>query len=413
MKYKSGFTLAELLVTFAIIGVLTTAAIITFKPYDKGIKYVHSNTYYVLNKAYYNVMNYYRLEEGKQPARDPFQVEDSELGTHELAHSTTNDGGTEKLCKGLIHYINYSSENCSSTPVSSSALADGGTFPETPHFTAVNGVKYYISERLGTHDKTSFNRPGIYFYLIFADMNGDKYPNSGRYEPGSTDGKKLTKDPDVFTFAALEPYDDDVSMSITADAQIIPIGISEFEPRYMQSRVVYSEAKSENEDEFLRYSNHSVPYYLAKCMAWGYYKSGNKIGTLYDFADADPSKITFMNDPHTYSDYVRGVLAKSDRYKNSFILKNIERWQAKQAAVLKEQGFISSGTITATQNSCMLNQLRALNPGSDFNGMGVLRSVHQGGKVHVTNCGFTSDLSDATNNDFSDSCSVIVDKYLY
>ena len=411
MKYKRGFTLAELLVTFAIIGVLTTAAIITFKPFDKGIKYVHSNTYYVLNKAYYNVMNYYRLEEGKQPERDPFQVQNSELQTRTLTHGTTRDEGTEMLCLGLTNYINYSSRNCAAPPVPSSAIADDGSFAGlTAHFTAVNGVKYYISELLGDHSITPYGRPGVKFYLIFADMNGDKYPNSGRYEPGSTNGKKLTKDPDVFTFAALEPYDDDVSMSITADAQLIPIGISEFESRYMQSRVIYSEAKAEEDDDFIRYSTGSEPYYLSKCQAWGYYNPNNNQSTNYTYSNADASKITYLNDPHTYNDYVRGVLAKSSRFQNSFILKNIERWEPKQAELLKNQGYISAGTtIKATRNSCIPAEVHARHSGANANS-GILQSVKQGGKVHPTECHVTSDMD---RNDYSDSCSVIVDKYLY
>ena len=371
MKYNRGFTLAELLIALGIIGVLTAIALITFKPFDKGIKYMHSNTYYALNKAYYNMINYYVTEDpDKEEERDPFLEKNK-------------NKGPELLCKGLTHYMNVVDDSCHSTPVSSGAISSGNFAGEAPQFTTVNGVRFYISERLGDKTKTMpTGQKGVYFYLIFADINGTRFPNSGIYEPAA--GGRPTKDPDVFTFAAFDGYEDnDDNVGIGSDAQLIPIGISEFEARYMPTRIIYND---DEDDKFLKYSKVSQPYYISKCEAWGYYNntSNGQDGEGRIYSDTDPSKIRFMvDDPHTFNDYVRGVLAANSKYKNSFILTNINRWANEYASLNKLTKFSPTG------NSCS----KPIRNGSHYSG------------DENYQCGY----GDA----FSDSCSVIIDKYVY
>ena len=55
---KKAFTVAEVLVVMAIVGILTAIGLNTFKVNYKSIKYLYSNTYYAISTALYNSINY-------------------------------------------------------------------------------------------------------------------------------------------------------------------------------------------------------------------------------------------------------------------------------------------------------------------------------------------------------------------
>ena len=274
MMHKKGFSLAELIIAMAIIGFVVGAAMVTFKSFDKGVKYVYSNTYYVLDRALYNTVSYWIPSE--PVVREPFKT--SVINPENNQSVTISDtDAASRMCRALIEYINPVNNvdrdaMCNNiTPVSDiGPFAANGTDLATPHFTATNGVRFWISRRYP--DSTDASNDGkMKFFIIYADMNGVRLPNSMDYEEGNANNHYKTKDPDIFAFAALE------------DGRICPIGIPEVEPRYMTTRIVYQDVHTqiiegnEVDDVVLRYSSPSKPYVISKAEAWGYYLPESKV----------------------------------------------------------------------------------------------------------------------------------------
>ena len=285
MKKKSAFTLAELLIVLAIIGVVSTIGLNVYKKYDKGIRYIYSNTYHVLDRAIFNAANFATREELKSPFKD------SELNESGTVQTVSQEESAKRLCEMLIEYIGTFSTDCRSTDL---ADASGNTL-NSPQFIASNGVRYYITRRL-PDVKTSPEDP--YFFIVFADINGEKAPNSLYYEPGSDSNGHKTVDPDIFAFAIV-PVD---------GGRVCPLGPPEVDGRYMLTRIQYFDITDENpyedkDDAAIKYSTVSLPYYISKAEAWGYYLPETKMseGVVPDTSYID-------TDPYTYNGYIKNNL---------------------------------------------------------------------------------------------------------
>ena len=287
MKRKLAFTLAEILMVMIIIGIIVTVGINTFKQYDKGIRYIYSNTYHVIDRAVFNAMNFTELP-------NPFR--DSEIKNDGTTETISAEDAAERLCNMLTEYINFSSKNCRNHD-----LADAsGDELNDPQFIAANGVRYYITRRL-PDNKNAEEDP--YFFIVYADINGEKRPNSLYYEPGSESNNFKTVDPDIFAFAIV-PVD---------GARACPLGAPEIDSRYMQTRIQYYDITNENpyedkDDAAIKYSNVSVPYYISKAEAWGYYLPESK---MPDGVVGDTDYIE--TDPYTYNGYVRSNLPNNNQ----------------------------------------------------------------------------------------------------
>ena len=227
MMKKEGFTLAETLLCLAIIGIISASALIIVKPQDKAIRYIYSNLFHSLDRAYYNVT---------ADGNDYF-IGDS-------------GAGAKLLCETLVEYINAETVNCSSSNLTSPKADD---FPDKNiQFISTNGMRFYISDRLG--DENS-----VEFYLVFVDTNGEKKPNSALYVSESDDAKApKAQDPDIFAFALLP------------SGRVMPVGAPEFDRKYMLTRVVYYD-----DDLETVYTKFSQPYYASKSEAWGFYSDKN------------------------------------------------------------------------------------------------------------------------------------------
>ena len=212
MNKQRGFTLAEMIISVGIIGILTGAALLTLKPFDKNVKYIYSNTFYSLDKAFYNGMTYWANENNQKSNRDPF--------------ISGINNGSQRLCNLLIEYITPVENNdaCRANAVTATA-SDNEFIKDNVQFTATNGVRFFISSiqqgRIQPPSETAID--GEKFYIIYADINGVKAPNSVTYEVTND----RTKDPDIFAFAALE------------SGRICPLGPPEVDIRYMTTRILY------------------------------------------------------------------------------------------------------------------------------------------------------------------------------
>ena len=279
MKKNFGFTLAEMVITVGIIGVLTATAIHTFKPFDKGIKYLYSNTYYVLDRALYNSVTSYIPKDEK--ANEPFleHVPDPDGG----APTTVNRvDGARRLCLALIEYINPVDRagSCHAPAVTDSG--DDSIFAGTPMFTATNGIRFWISRRYPDDDGDVLTK----FYIIYADLNGAKIPNSMVYAEGNGRNIQSTRDPDIFAFAAL------------ATGRVCPIGIPEVQSRYLTARIRYQDEHFDTE-----YSRTSVPLVAAKAEGWGYYITG----------DAASDDAVMPDSPLSYNGYIRSHISANSQ----------------------------------------------------------------------------------------------------
>lgn len=281
-----GFTLAEIIIAMAIIGIITTLALTTLKPAKSATKYLYMNAFNSLGVAYYN---------GFTLGYNPFSEKDAE-GTQNAVHSSANDTGAEILCRALTSYINTKdnvrdpndsnkdfSASCSSTKITS-PNADSFT-DDKVQFIANNGMKYYISDLISDDD--------IKFYLVFADTNGDKKPNSFEYiKKTKDDGTEVIEQwPDIYSFAMLET------------GRIVPLGIPEYDQTVLSARFVYFDEEGNS-----LYFKKSLPYYQAKGAAWGFYS---------DRANQDEYD---ESDPITLNDLIRKKIKQA--YPESRIIKD-------------------------------------------------------------------------------------------
>ena len=296
---KFGFTLSEVLISMVIIGILSGAIIGTFKKNDKGIKYLYSNTYYVLDRALYNAITYW--VSGDAAAREPFKrkIKYKDDKGKDVEATIDDSEGARRLCRSLVEYINPTEAAdrdsiCKVTDVDASG--DDTLFTaENLQFTATNGVRYWISKRYPETPKEGEpdNDNDLKFYIIYADLNGPKVPNSMTYEKASESNGWQTKDPDIFAFAALE------------NGRICPIGVPEVDSRYLTTRIVYEELDNDEQIE-LRYSSPSRPYVYSKAQSWGYYlPEAPKGETVVNDTD------TISDEPFSFNGYVQSKILES------------------------------------------------------------------------------------------------------
>lgn len=292
---KSGFTISELVICLAIIGILSAAALTTFKKYEKGVKHIYSNTYYVLDRALYNATSFWIS--GDEKAREAFKekVRNPENPDEEIEISDTE--GARRLCRALIEYINpVESSNRDAICSAGKAISDMGTddlfTAENVMFTATNGVRYWISKRYPTVGENGENAGELKFYIVYADLNGKQLPNTMRYVPGTEANNWNAEYPDIFAFAALE------------NGRVCPLGPPEVDPYFLTTRVVYQEVDENNEIEF-KYSEPSMPYYYSKAEAWGYYLPENR---RPDGENELKDDDVINDEPLSFNGYVRNKL---------------------------------------------------------------------------------------------------------
>ena len=136
------------------------------------------------------------------------------------------------------------------------------------------------------------------FYLVFADLNNSKGPNTVAYESGKQTGK--TKDPDIFVFAALET------------GYVAPVGIAEVEPRYLTTRIQYFHKESGDKTSY-KYSQQSKSLLASRAEAWGYYgvpkdKPDDTDKPEVPATDKDDKLYIDGEMGLSYGDYIKSVL---------------------------------------------------------------------------------------------------------
>ena len=267
-------TLAELLMVFAIMGVVASMTLYTARPGEKGLKYLYARIYDTIGTAFYNssmaLPKYLAIQNGT-----------SAEGMDQNFPTTS-----ENFCKMLLEYINFkaysngsdpnnvggaipekqetnnfSVANCRADTISinqSSAELDQALNSTYPHFIASNGTKFWIGHTLEKNKFSTFRgyQTGVAdanetfnmrYYVVFADLNGDARPNT--------------------TSVSDRRAGDIVAFIVTENHEVIPLGRAELDRRYLSARVVYNVTMDANSTEAS--TSSSMPYYQAKRIAWG------------------------------------------------------------------------------------------------------------------------------------------------
>ena len=313
MNKKTAFTLAEVLVTMAIIGIVVTFGLKAALQNDKAIRHLYANTYHALDKALYNGYNFPTATSHGDPFVDKDPNGYVPVGRAAgNGSSISSDEGTERLCYMLTEYINTTRNNpCqgSRTRLMSDNPQDADFTDARVQFIASNGVKIYISRRMpykGAGPIPYRAGQDTTFYIIYADINGAKFPNSMNYRTEKrAAGKGKTVDPDIFAFAALD------------FGRVVPLGVPEFDGRYMLSRIAYFDPEQSSDDDRMNtlYSRPSQPYYLMKAQAWGYY---NTVDRLADDAIIDKN-------PYSFNGYIKARINPNSRIYPAEILQKYFR----------------------------------------------------------------------------------------
>lgn len=283
MRLKPAFNLGELMFFLIIVSIILSIIFTAVKPrqaiQDKKVRYNYAAAYDALNLAFFDM--------AAEDATNPFKAEATAPGT-----------GFSTLCNGLAGYINTEAENCGSAPVSDTVAymqnEDFDFNTITPHMTALNGMNFYISNIIKdnvTPDTSksyySAENPtyNLEFFMLYVDLDGKEFKNKPHTVKYDSSGKNHPK---VFAFAVIPTGD------------VIPIGIAEYNIKYLQTRVAYRENK---------YTYFTSYYSLrdAKRAAWNLYSSS---GANLKFKE----KMSF-----TYNDYVKEILQRngSQLYKFS------------------------------------------------------------------------------------------------
>lgn len=232
IKIKKAFTLAEIMIVFTIIGVVSVITLMTAKPYDKYMNLLYGKAFEALSVANYNIK------------------QDLATATPSGQTMAANVYNTPaNLCNALAGWINHSTSYCgtgSAIPVNASAT-DSVFTPDNVQFITTNSMKVYFVDTATLTDggtKTGFALDGITPYsvvyrIVIIDLNGDRKPNTMVWSDKTT--------PDIVAFA------------ITETGDTIPLGYPETDTRYLLARVTAASGSFSSK----------MSYWVAKQAAWG------------------------------------------------------------------------------------------------------------------------------------------------
>lgn len=188
--YKSAYSLAEVLVVLAMIGIIVVLSLVLIKPDNKVLKLQYYKAFNVLSVAAYNIYDK-TIDEG-------------------IPMYTDKD-----LCEQLVYYMNNSeNNNCSGAFVS----LDGKNFkPENIQFKASNGMIFYMSKAFTLNDFGTAHKHRV----VWVDLNGDRNPNTAVWSE--------TRPSDIVAF------------DITDMGDVVPLGYPKIDNRFLMAKLVFSD----------------------------------------------------------------------------------------------------------------------------------------------------------------------------
>ncbi len=256
-KKNKAFTLAEILIVFTIIGIVSSIILMTTKRLATSDKYAYQRAYDSVWTAAYNA----QAEPGA-PALDT----------------------PRRLCEGLAKYINsqnatnkyadagYGTDDgfCNNIAAANRPTKTTDEFKDlTPDFIANNGMRFYISNTITQNPQiTDFDGTPvpISFHLVYVDIDGERGQN--RVTAG-----------DVVAFA------------VTPDAYVMPLGAPAYDKKIFPVKVIYPETKTHPNERL----SAAVSYYDAIHKAWGTTAGGAMRVSVDDIRTVDFNTLSSLS----------------------------------------------------------------------------------------------------------------------
>lgn len=218
--HKNGFSMAEILITLVIMGIISVACLVTIKPDDKLYSKLYYRAYYALSTAAYNVQM--DCADTNRVATEEAQANgDPEPSGDDLMKFPVN---AEELCIKMAYgddsYINTSGDlNCGTTVEATNTAqfsgAPGGWLRMVANFTASNGMMYFFSPTVEEDGATKGST------IVWVDLNGERAPNTAEW----------TK----------QKMADIVPFRISKTGTVQPLGVPTYDTRYLRARIVYAD----------------------------------------------------------------------------------------------------------------------------------------------------------------------------
>ena len=195
LKQKNAFTLAEVMVTLALIGILASIMLpVISKARPNKQKAMFKKAYYVAERMVYELVN----DEDLYPATgDKVGFDNTgEVEYMNSSYGSKDDEGKQKskFCELFARKVNTTSDSVSCT-------ADSASFSNSPSFTTTDGIAWHMP-----YTDFSANNAGSSTQIIRVDVNGTTKPNCEYKDntQASAEGVSACLNPDRFVIK-IEP----------------------------------------------------------------------------------------------------------------------------------------------------------------------------------------------------------------
>ena len=212
MFNKKGFTLAEMLIVFLVMGVILTLMLTSVKLFPDKNKALFKKSFQVVSRIVYEMINdesLYPVNEANDGFDNTCQVKF--LGETPGSNDPNSSEAKRKFCELFVKMVNTTTgntPNCmSQVNLPSKNGAPSGTPDVTPSVTTADGIEFYLPV---TNFTDNGNPPQPKNADIYVDINNKEKPNCF-YDEGSC------KKPDRFT------------ITLTPDGRIYTTGVKEKE----------------------------------------------------------------------------------------------------------------------------------------------------------------------------------------
>ncbi len=208
-KNKKGFTLEEVLITMAIVGIVMAIAVQSIKivkaSYTSLAFFAERNVRQLAGEMI-NVPDVTKRDTSNGMSR--IIISDEETVTITAADGTTTTRSTDSVfCEQMANFSNTSGIiKCTDDDLFEVEKNDGDIYPqivfdatnttEEPNYYVTNGTRYYISEHVNKNDPNRSVSSKYGYRLVAVDLNGKSIPNIA-----SPTGNRI---PDIVTFMIMD-----------------------------------------------------------------------------------------------------------------------------------------------------------------------------------------------------------------